>query len=63
MSAIFKGNPAKAFIFKASQAVEPSYQQSYPQKSGMTLKVISNQRLKRCFASSHQLAAVTRSFA
>ncbi|WP_144264631.1 hypothetical protein [Polaromonas sp. C04] len=62
MNAIFKGNPAEAFIFKASQAVEPTYQQSYPQKLGMTLKVFSNQQLKRCFASSHQLTMTTRGF-
>jgi hypothetical protein len=49
------GNPAKALIYKAWETFKIIYQQSYPQKLWMPIKLFMNQRLKRTFASSHQL--------
>jgi hypothetical protein len=43
------GNLLEGLIFKASSGSRPSFQQSYPQFSWMTPKVLKNQRLTSCF--------------
>jgi len=48
------GIPAKALKINALADAVGKYQQSYPQISWMTLKVLTDQALKRHFTSSHQ---------
>jgi hypothetical protein len=48
------GNPVKAFVYKACTRTAPGYQQSYPQKSWMRFKVLTDQALKPHFTSSLQ---------
>jgi hypothetical protein len=43
------GNLVEGLIFKASRAVRPSFQQSYPQIFWIKLKVLKNQGLTSCF--------------
>jgi hypothetical protein len=53
------GKPAKAFVYKACARAAQGYQQSYPQKSWMRPKALTDQVLKPHFTSSLQENAPT----
>jgi hypothetical protein len=57
--AFFLGSPAKALIYKALARPTARYQQSYPQKIGVSNKNLINQTVRSDFATKHQLHAAS----